>query len=51
MRFRVMTPMSEVEVLITELPEAIEIAERNMEWLREVYPEYENVRIILEVVE
>lgn len=51
MLFRVNTPMSEETVTITELPEAMDKADRNMGWLREVYPEYEKVRIILEVID
>ena len=35
MRFRVSTPMSEEVVTITNLPEAMDRAERNMGWLRE----------------
>lgn len=51
MRFRVSTPISEEEVTITQLPGAMEKAERNMNWLREGWPEYELVNIILEVID
>jgi len=43
--------MSEETVTITDLPEAMERAERNMRWLREADPSFEEVRIILEVIE